>query len=260
MFQCLCFPFLSFGEAIGVDHVIIRFGISLLIFFLLCLYVIGIWFFLPLHCNAVFVFTVSTLLCSCLKEKESRHVPWPLFCETLLVPFCFSNLSCLCILTSSSSSSSVGQTWTHPISRTVSVLGFQIGFSWLRIMVAEWNVCMGNANNWHHQPSKHSASTENRFGAGDIKNWDIFFIIHFSWDGYEQLQPVRSCILRAKQMNLPSSAPGVAVLVLWGLKEGLCLHHPQQLGSMTTPAPPKPQLFQLHIHFTLENNMFSPPA
>lgn len=173
MCQRLCFPFLSFGEANGEDYVIIRFGITWLIFFLLCLCVIGIWFFLPLHCNAVFVFTVSTLLCSCLKEKESRHVPWPLFCETLWVPFCFSNLPCLCLLTFSSSSSiAVGGMWTSLLSRTVFVLGFQVVLGWLRIMFAEVNVCMGNANTWHHNPPKHFVSTENRFGAGEIKNWD----------------------------------------------------------------------------------------
>lgn len=142
--------------------------------FFLCLCVIGIWFFLPLHCNAVFVFTVSTLLCSFLKEKGSRHVPWPLFCETLLVPFCFSNLACICLLTFSSSSSfsssiAVGLMRISPLSRTVLVLGFQVGLGWLRIMVAEGNVCMGNANSWYQRPPKHFVSSENRFGPGEIK-------------------------------------------------------------------------------------------
>lgn len=32
---------------------------------------------------------------------------------------------------------------------------------------------MGNANNWHHHLPKHFVNPENRFGAGEIKNWEI---------------------------------------------------------------------------------------
>ena len=84
---CVSEPLFSFSFLLGrlmVRAVIIRFGITWFIFFFSAFLWLGFSFFLLQHCNAVFVFTVSTLLCSCLKE-ESRHVPRLLFCRTFLV-------------------------------------------------------------------------------------------------------------------------------------------------------------------------------
>lgn len=84
VFQSLCFPFPFFWG--GWWWGLLLLGLALLdsFFFFSAFLWLGFSFFLLQHCNAVFVFTVSTLLCSCLKE-ESRHVPRLLFCRTFLV-------------------------------------------------------------------------------------------------------------------------------------------------------------------------------
>lgn len=182
MFQRLCFPFLSFGEADAEDYVIIRFGITWLIFFFSASVLLGFGFFLPLQCNVVFVFTVSTLLCSCLKEKESRHVPWLSFCETFVEPLCVSTLAYLCLLAFSSSSIHFGWMWTSPVSRTVLVLGLSGQFG-----LTKNNGCGGKClseilTTATTTTPEQLVSTRSSFDAGDAKNLWHFPIIHSSWD------------------------------------------------------------------------------
>lgn len=93
-------------------------------------------------------------------------------------------------------------------------------------------------------------SIGNSFYAGEAKNLGHFVIIH----------PARDCNLGVKQTNLPSSVLGVAVLVLRGSRGALLPASPTAPGKHDHLSSTKTQLFQLRIHFTLQNKMFPPPA
>lgn len=94
---------------------------------------------------------------------------------------------------------------------------------------------------------------------GRQKSCDILSLFTPAEMIYEQPQPARSCILRVKQTNLPSSVPGVAALVLQGSR-ALLPASPTPTGKHDHPSSTRNQLFWLHIHFTRQNNMFPPPA
>jgi len=76
----------------------------------------------------------------------------------------------------------------------------------------------------------------------------------------EQLHPARSCILGVKRMNLPSSVPGAAALVLRRSRGPLLPVSPTLTGKHDHPSSTRNQLFRLYIHFTLQNKIFPPPA
>lgn len=61
-------------------------------------------------------------------------------------------------------------------------------------------------------------------------------------------------------MKFPSSIPGVAALVLWGLRGVLLPASPTPTEKHDHSSFTRNWLFQLHIHFTLQNNMFPLPA
>lgn len=95
---------------------------------------------------------------------------------------------------------------------------------------------------------------------GRQKTCDIFSLFTPSEKIYEQPQSARSFILGVEQMNLPSSVLRVAAVVLWGLRGALLPASPTATGKHDHPGSTRNQLFRLCIHFTLQKNMFPPPA